>query len=367
MSHIRTVGAGDVSRRTFIRTLGLSAAAIAGAPVLAACSGGGGGSIKFWDMPFGAAAYNNAAEAITTGYKPTSGLPPASYQIVQWTNFFQTYATAVVSRTNPSISTGGSFQSFQLAAEGGIHYADNAINNDFKKNGIYDDYLPGVLAHDSTPQGYPAVPWMLEPTVLYYGKSLHDKLGLQPPQTWDELYSNGVTFQKKLGISYMIMGAGPANNSGYHSIMSMIFNNGGALFKEDQSFDIVSDRNVEAVEFMLKLVKDKIISPDAINYSQSNELTTWQSKQGAFGWEPANYGSSQVGSSDVLVASPMTGPHGDKGALMFVDSIMMYSNHNPSIKSTEAFLSHYLKSINVYWKKNLVSGTPAFKSILSLP
>jgi hypothetical protein len=90
--------------------MGLGAASAA---FLAACSsgssgstgGGSGGTMKFWDMPWAATAYNIAAQKLVASYKPASGLPSASYQVIQWANFTETFASAVASNTGPAVST----------------------------------------------------------------------------------------------------------------------------------------------------------------------------------------------------------------------------------------------------------------------
>ena len=134
------------SRRGF---LGFAAAA-ASAPLIAACgggsatSGGATGVVKFWDMPWATPAYNEAAKKITEGYAPASGNLKASYQTIQWSNFYQTFSSAIASKTGPAVSTGGGFQAFQFEQQGQIAYADKVIDK-LKENGQFDDFLPGVL------------------------------------------------------------------------------------------------------------------------------------------------------------------------------------------------------------------------------
>ncbi|HEX3197034.1 MAG TPA: hypothetical protein VHR39_05700, partial [Propionibacteriaceae bacterium] len=121
-----------MTRRSF---LALSAAAVAGPAVLAGCGGGGGGGggaggggstepIKFWNMPWGQTAFNPLDQKITEAYKPEAGLPAVTYQVIQWANFNQTFASAVASKTNPAVSSGGGTQVFQYEAQGGIAYVD---------------------------------------------------------------------------------------------------------------------------------------------------------------------------------------------------------------------------------------------------
>ena len=137
-----------MSRRGF---LGLAAAAAA-VPTLAACNvsgssntGGSGGSadpIKFWDQPWGATAYNDLGKKITEAYAPPAGMGKATYQIIPWNNFYQTYSSAIASGTGPAVSSGGGFQPFQFAEQGAIAYADKLLES-WKAEGLYDDFLPG--------------------------------------------------------------------------------------------------------------------------------------------------------------------------------------------------------------------------------
>src|SRR5215213_9861751 len=107
------VSKSGLSRRSFLQ---LSAAAVAAPALLAGCGndsgsgGGGGGSsepLKFWNMPWGQTTFNPLDQKITEAYKPAEGLPPVTYQVIQWANFTQTFASAVASKTNPAVSSGG--------------------------------------------------------------------------------------------------------------------------------------------------------------------------------------------------------------------------------------------------------------------
>ena len=147
MADEASLSSKGMTRRGF---LGLTGSSIA-AGFLASCaaggsSGGGGGSgkdLKFWDMTWGVTdAYNTDAKAIVRGFK--HGTWSASYQTIAWSNFNQTFATAIASKTGPAVSSGGGFQAFQFAQQGAIAYADNLIDS-FKKTGLYNDFVPGTI------------------------------------------------------------------------------------------------------------------------------------------------------------------------------------------------------------------------------
>ncbi|MET3174754.1 UNVERIFIED_ORG: ABC-type glycerol-3-phosphate transport system substrate-binding protein [Arthrobacter sp. UYCu721] len=231
------------SRRGF---LGLAAAS-ATVPLLAACGGGSasqgggggaGGDIKFWDMPWGTPAYNEAAKKLTEAYAPTSGHGKANYQIIQWNNFYQTFSSAIASKTGPAVSTGGGFQAFQFEQQGQIAYADKVIE-ELKKNGMFDDFLPGVLEPFKTDKGYVAVPWQLDMRVFWYRKSLFDQAGVELPSDWPSLLEAGKAL-KKIGAFGFTTGAGAGNNYGNHSMIMMMVNNGGGVFTKDGELDVMT-------------------------------------------------------------------------------------------------------------------------------
>ncbi|BDZ51705.1 hypothetical protein GCM10025867_39460 [Frondihabitans sucicola] len=172
------------SRRAFLG----GAAGVSAVALLAACTSGGGGkgssskTLKFWNMPWGNTTFNTLDKQIAVAYKPASGLPKSTYQVIQWANFTQTFSSAIASNTGPAVSSGGGTQAFQYAAQGKIAYADDLLDS-WKKNGIYDDFLPGLVDTMKTKNGYAAVPYNLDMRVSWYSKSLLAKAGVQPPPT----------------------------------------------------------------------------------------------------------------------------------------------------------------------------------------
>ncbi|GAB2709175.1 ABC transporter substrate-binding protein [Arthrobacter bambusae] len=362
--NVQSEASRNFSRRGF---LGLTAAAAA-VPLLSACGGGSssssaGGAIKFWDMPWATPAYNDAAKKITEGFSGANS--KASYQIIQWNNFYQTFSSAIASKTGPAVSTGGGFQAFQFEQQGQIAYADKVIDA-LKKNGQFDDFLPGVLEPFKSDKGYVAVPWQLDMRPLWYRKSLFDQAGVAVPTDWPSLLEAGKKL-KGIGAVGFATGSGAGNNIGNHLMIMMMINNGGGVFTKDGQLDVMNDRNVEATEFLLELVSNGIIDPAAVSYTSDNLDAQWKNKKAAFGMYvlgvPQRVGDT---SGDLLVASPMAGPHGDKATLVFPNNIMMYKN-TPSQDASEAFLTYYMGQLKSLWQQKLMNALPVFKSITELP
>jgi multiple sugar transport system substrate-binding protein len=354
------------TRRGFLGVAG----GVSLAAILAACSpgggsggsGGSGGVIKFWNMPWGGTAFNPLDKKITTAYKPKSGMPSATYQEIQWANFTQTFSSALASNTGPAVSSGGGTQAFQFAQQGKIAYADNLLKS-WESNGIKDDFLDGLLDTMKTDKGYAAVPYNLDVRVGWYNKTLMQQAGADVPKTWDD-YKDVCAKLKKIGVFGFGQGSGAGNFTGSHILTAFMINNGGGLFNAKKEPDATSDRNVEAMEYVLELVKNGYSDPAAATYTSDNVQAQWKAKKFGFGWDGAGLPAGAVGdvAGDLVVADPLTGPHGDKGGLYFPNNIMMYTN-TPSQAGSEAFLTYYYQNMKELWTQNTGIGLPPLKSI----
>lgn len=358
---------GPISRRGF---LGLAGAAVA-VPALAACnvsgssnSGGSGGSsdpVKFWDQPWGTTAYNDLAGKITDAYTPAAGMGKATYQVIPWNNFYQTYASAIASGTGPAVSSGGGFQPFQFAEQGAIAYADNLLEA-WKKDGTYDDFLPGIIDANKTDNGNAAVPWQLDARIMWANTALLKEAGAEVPTDFDSLLKAGLAL-KKIGVFGFGTGTGAGNNLGSHTMVAMMIMNGGGLFTPDGKPDCVIDRNIEAMDLVKEMANEGIIDPASVSYTTDNLYASWAKKKVGLGIASAALQAQAAAvADDIEVISPLAGAHGDRAALHFVNSIMMYTK-TPSQEASEAFMSYYFKNIHEYWDQNQVGGVPVLKSI----
>lgn len=358
------------SRRTFLKASGLAALAVAGASSLGACSRadtgsteGGVTTLKFWDQPWGEPNYTEfATKLVTEGFQNEKF--KMTYQQVPWNNFYQTYSAAVASKTNPAASTGGGFQAYGLASLGGIHYADGVVER-FKKDGQYDDFIDGIIDAMNDGKGITGIPWAVDCATLYHSKPLLEAAGLQEPKSWDDLYKNGLELKKK-GIAGLVVGSGAGNDRGHQTILSFMINNGGGIFNEGQELDLLYERNVEAVDFVIKLVNEGIVPAGSATFNVDTTDGLWKNKKGATGFLPPNYPNRLSLKGEVLVNTPLTSPNGDKGALRFINSVMMYTN-NPSIEGSEDFVAWYTTHNDDFFLKGLASGLPVRKSILEKP
>lgn len=354
--------AGILTRRKFLAASGV----VAASPILASCSSGTSsqtkdGPLTFWDMPWGTPEFNTQGEKIVTGFTEHA----TKYQTIQWANFNQTFASAIASKTGPAVSTGGAFQAFQYAADGSIAYADNVVAA-MKQNGDYEDFIPGVIEEMKVADGYVAVPWQADIRPMWYRKSLLEKAGASVPTDWDSFLSAAKAL-KKIGVYGFGTGAGPGNNMGPQAMVSWMINNAGGWFDKDGNPDCVTDRNIEAMEFIHELVATGMTDPGAVSYTGDNLLTQW--KDGHIGMgihTPSLNVALGDTDGDILVTDPLVGPNGDKGTMRSINNVMMYKN-TPSQAGSEALVLYYLNQMKTFWDMKLVSSVPIRKSIIASP
>ena len=180
----------EISRRRFLSSLGLGAAALGGVPLLSACGGGSSGlsgdqggassspgakpTISQWYHQYGEAGTQQAVMRYAKEY------PNATVK-VQWTpgDYTSKLNSGLLSSSGPDVFESSvnidSVKSKQVVALDDImaDVKSDYTDADIKSNSV-DGKIYGVKIVDDM-------------GVLYYRKSILDKAGVQPPTTMDEL------------------------------------------------------------------------------------------------------------------------------------------------------------------------------------
>ena len=320
--------------------------------------------ITFWDMEWGASAYNTEGAALVAQYnKLYPKYPRVTYQAVTWTGWYEKYASAIASHTNPDCSSGAGYQTFQFSQAGAIQPLDDLVAQ-MTKDGIVADFEPGTLDVLKYQGHYVAIPWEIDIRVLYYRKSI---LGSDVPKTWDDLLTLGKALKKK-GI-YVLNSAGNASFNGWQFLPIMfMLGNGGGFFNAKGEPDTLSAANVEAVEFMLQLSKDGYLDPASISFDQTAFQSAFGSGKAALSvgtpkWT-VNFSSNVA--ADTAVASPLKSPSGKSGTIFWVNNLMAYKG-SYDLQGMYDWYIGYSGLMKAYWQKGLIGGLPVRKSFGQLP
>jgi multiple sugar transport system substrate-binding protein len=236
-----------------------------------------------------------------------------------------------------------------------------------KAKNLYNNFLPGLFEAMKTPAGYVAVPYQVDVRVWYYNKALLEKAGAEVPTDWPSYISAGKKLAK-IGAYGFGLGGGSGNNVGSQVLVSLMIANGGGLFDEYQKPNCVTERNIEAMEFVLECSAAGMVAPGCAVYTLADVYNQWTA--GKFAMGGSNMGlktyTSGAASKDLVVMPPFKGPHGTEGTFMSPNNIMMYKE-TPTQAGSEAFLLWYLEHMHVLWDKGVFPDLPVQKSVEDSP
>jgi multiple sugar transport system substrate-binding protein len=360
-----------LSRRRFLAMAGAASVL----PVLLEACGNssgsgssGSGTIAFWDGEVGTGQLNTEAKKLTDAWK--DGNYTGSYELLTG-NLYEVIEAALAANKGPAVAGGYAYQAFQFADQGDIHYADNVVDA-MQKNGQYDDYLPGLFPQLKTSKGYVGIPWGVDTRALWYNKSLLAKAGVGVPTDWPSFLAAAKAL-KKIGVYGYVTSAASSNSAyGTHTLASFMINNGGGMFDETGKADCLYDRNVEAVEFLLELVKGGYVDPGSASYVDTDVYT--ELKNGHAGMALANAtipqecGTDPV-HGDLVVMSPIKAPHGDLGTIQYLKNYQMYTR-TPSVAASEKFLLWWNQQFvgkKGFFAQGITAAVPIRKSVIALP
>ncbi|NLS01718.1 sugar ABC transporter substrate-binding protein [Rhizobium sp. P38BS-XIX] len=316
--------------------------------------------LQFWDMIWGQPEYIKAAQAVVQEFNKEHPDIQVEYRSIPWSNWYQTFVTAVSSGSAPDISTGAGYQAVQLYKMGAIRPLDDMIDK-MKADGDLKDFSPGTIDTLRFDNHYVSLPWGLDIRVWFYRPSLLKAAGVEVPETWDEFRAAA----KKLtgNGKYGVIASG--DTGGSHYLLASMLNNGGALFDADGKSTFASNpRNVEALDWLSSLVTDGSMHPASPGYSSDDRRAAFLKGEGAFVLDgPNTYKGAGAATDDIAVLPPLKGPHGDLGTIFWVNNIMMYKQtKNP--EAAETFMRWWSQHQLPLWTEGHTSQIPARQSFI---
>jgi multiple sugar transport system substrate-binding protein len=320
--------------------------------------------LQFWDMIWGPPEYIDTAKALVAQFNQENPDITVTYRSVPWTNWYQTFVTAIGSGTAPDISTGAGYQAVQLYDQGAILPIDDVLNQ-WKSSGKLDDFLPGTVDILKYDNHYVALPWAIDIRVWYYRKDLFEAANVKPPTNWDEFKAAAQALTKPNSDQYGLVACG--DTLGSHYIYSLILNNGGGLFTPDKKPDLGSARNLEALQFLSDLVKRQLVYPASAGYHDEDEVSAFTQGKGAITLHAPGLANRLPKISDKIgVLPPLVGPHGDRGTIYWVNNIMLYKQSKHPAE-TKVFLEWWSEHEKDLWTKGHVTQLPVRKSFVADP
>lgn len=320
--------------------------------------------LQFWDMIWGPPEYIDAGKALVEQFNQEHPDITVTYRSIPWTNWYQTFVTAIGSGTAPDISTGAGYQAVQLYDQGAILPIDDVISQ-WKSDGKLDDFLPNTVDILKYDNHYVALPWAIDIRVWYYRKDLLAAANVQPPTSWDEFKSAAQAVTKPSVDQYGVVACG--DTLGSHYLYTVILNNGGGLFTPDRKPDLASSRNLEALQFLADMVQKHCVYPASAGYHDEDEVSAFTQGKGVFTLHAPGLGTRLPKFSDKIgVLKPLVGPHGDQGTIYWVNNIMLYKQGKHPAEA-KVFLEWWSEHEKDLWIKGRVTQLPVRKSFTADP
>jgi multiple sugar transport system substrate-binding protein len=122
----------------------------------------------------------------------------------------------------------------QFAANGWIEDLSDRFDEEMQS-----DFLDSTIATSSYKGKVYGVPWYSDAGMLYYRKDLLDKVGVQPPKTWEELIDVAKKVQDEEGIKYGFTFQGAEYEGGVCNQCEYVWNSGAEILAPDDPSKIV--------------------------------------------------------------------------------------------------------------------------------
>lgn len=245
------------SRRTFLKTVGITTAGISlsGCTNIIGNSGSDGVTIKTRHYPTG--QIGTFLDTHTKKFEEETGIA-VEYETMQWSSGKQKQVSSMQTRTGPDVGEIPSTYIPQFAAADGFMDIREA-GVDIDTANFYDNPLQIGQYQDT----FVGLPWFWGPRGhLSYTPQLQKAGITEPPSTWDELVSKGKKFNKKHPNKHLF--GIPAQENVSHFFADFLWQNGGTLLSDDKkSVAFAGERGVRALNFYKDLHSKFSVMPTA--------------------------------------------------------------------------------------------------------
>lgn len=285
---------------------------------------------------------------------------------VPWGDIYSKWMTAIESGTTPDVSLASAAYARSLYSIGALEPLTDVIPEDF----FADSAKAFVDVHTAEDGEIVGMPYVQNCVVLWYRKSSFEKLGLEPPTTWDEMLKDAelLTGDGKYG---MLVTASRSHIT-QQCFYSLIMANGGEITDHETGTQNLfnSPQNVETLEYYNKLAQ--FTPPGSLGYERPDA----ESAMGTGLIDMFVYGSWLGGAllasapevyADFAVA-PVPGHNGARGSNMGNMDIVVFKT-SPNKDLAKEFVLFLMENENyIPWvTSNPTSYIPVTKAAQESP
>lgn len=320
--------------------------------------------IVFWDMVWGNEESITIAEEMCAEYSKENNVD-VEYQSVPWDNFYQTFLTAIAAGEAPDCSSGSSYMPMQFYDMDAIYPLDDMIAEMYEDGEIDDYVMKDLVEGYKYKDHYVALPTGIDMQVAYCRTDILEEHGLSVPTNWDEFRHCLEVLAEPENNKYGMVLIGNGNNG--KTMFQWTINNGGGLFNENGEPDCVTDRNIEAVDYLLGLINDGLVNPASAGLTSDDSKSAFAKGEVAFHWGNPGLVSQLPDLADkIAVLPPLEGPHGDKASVYWNGGLMAYSQSEYPEETCD-FMRWFAANMTSYCVDGKYSMFPVRNTVLEDP
>jgi multiple sugar transport system substrate-binding protein len=321
--------------------MGMVAMAAVGTLAVSSCGFGGGASTESeggdTTINMLVPSYSDDTKALWEGviedFEAANDGVTVNLQIESWENLESVLQTKIQAGEAPDIYNGGAFSAF--ASEGLLYPAEDVASEDTL--GDFQESFAENESFDGTQYG---LPLLASARALFYNQDLFDAAGVEaPPTTWEELYdaAKKITATGTPGYG-MPLGSEEAQGE---SLIWFAGNGGG--FGDASKITVDTPENLEAAEFMKKMITDGVTQPDPGATQRTPMINVFlQGKIGMVYGLPQTVGQIEDANPDLNygVANVPTNT-GEPATLGVADRLMAFKNDETKQEAITSFMDFF--------------------------
>lgn len=178
-------------------------------------------------------------------------------EVESWNDISTVVNTRISNNDAPDILNIDVFASYQ--ADGLLLPAKDYVSDE-----VYNKLYPAFLEQSDVDGTIWAIPDLASARAMYYNADILEAANAKVPTTWDELIEACEAI-KAYDSSIYPWGIDMTTDEGQAAFAYYTWNNGGGFVDKDGNWTLNSDKNVEAVEFAIKMVNDGYTNTDPAN------------------------------------------------------------------------------------------------------
>ena len=178
--------------------------------------------------------------------------------VVSWNDIYTVVNTRIANGAAPDIPNIDVFADYQ---------ADDLLlpAKDYVSEETYAKFYPSFLDQSVIDGTVWAIPDLASARAMYYNVDILNEVGVEVPTTWDELTDVCQKILDHYNGEVYPWGVDMTTDEGQACFAYYIWNNGGDFTDADGNWTLNDPKNVEAIEFIVGMVKDGLTNSDPAN------------------------------------------------------------------------------------------------------